>query len=144
MARSYNKVTLIGNLGQDPEVRTTPNGTQVCTLSIATTERYKDRNGEWQESTDWHNLVLWDRLAEIAGQYLKKGSRIFAEGRIKYRSYEGNDGVKRYVTDIVAQNIIMLDSREGGSGHTSSNNYSQPSPEDHLPADSGADDDIPF
>ncbi len=84
--KSYNHVSLIGNLGKDPEMRTTPTGHSVCSFSLATSERFKGQNGEWQEHTDWHNIVLWDKLGEIANQYLKKGKRVFIEGKIRYRS----------------------------------------------------------
>lgn len=143
MARSLNRVTLIGNLGSDPELRATPQGTSVCTLRIATTESYKDRNGEMKESTEWHNVVLWEKLAEIANTYLKKGSKIYIEGRLKTRSYE-KDSITRYVTETVAQNLIMLGGRSDGDA-SKSHEYGGSATE-HLPADSMAidDDDVPF
>ncbi len=115
-----NKVILIGNLGRDPELTYTPSGVAVCRVSLATTERWNNKDGNRQESTEWHNLVFWRRHAEVANEYLRKGSRIFVEGRIRYRSYDDRDGNKRNVTDIEVQNFQMLSSRGesagGGSG----------------------------
>ena len=113
MARSVNRVTLLGNLGQDPDVRSTPSGASVATLNVATTESYKDRNDEWQENTDWHRVVLWNRLADVASQYLKKGDRVYIEGKISTRSYE-KEGQTRYITEIRASKMIMLGGSQGG------------------------------
>ena len=124
-SRSLNRATIIGNLGKDPELRSTPSGSSVCSFSVATSESYKDRNGEMVDSTDWHNVVLWDRLAEVAAQYLKKGRKIFIEGKMKTRSYDGKDGAKKYVTEIVGQTMIMLDGAGGGGGGSYSNEHSQ-------------------
>jgi len=110
---SVNKVILIGNLGRDPETRYLPNGDAVATISVATTETWKDKSGEKQEKTEWHRVSLFRRLGEIAGEYLKKGSQVYIEGRIEYREYE-KDGVKRYSTDIIASEMKMLGSRQGG------------------------------
>lgn len=149
MARSLNKAQLIGNLGQDPDLRTIPSGSSVCTLKVATSERYKDRNGEWQESTEWHTVVLWERLAEVAHQYLKKGSKVFVEGKIQTRTYE-KDGQTKYFTEIRGLNLIMLDSKGEGSSYGSSSgggSYSQePSPASHTAPDydDSGDDDVPF
>ncbi len=115
MAKSLNRVTLLGNLGRDPELRTTPSGASVCNFSIATTESYKDKNDQWQEVTDWHNVVFWNRQAEVAGQYLKKGSKVYIEGKLKTRSYE-KDGVTRYVTEVMGNNLVLLPSGGTGSG----------------------------
>lgn len=112
---SLNKVILIGNLGRDPETRYLPNGDAVANISVATTETWKDKNGEKQEKTEWHRVTLYRRLGEIAGEYLKKGSQVYIEGRIEYREYE-KDGVKRYSTDIIASEMKMLSSRSGGGG----------------------------
>ena len=114
MARSLNRITLIGNVGRDPELRTTGSGTSVCSYSIATADRYKDKAGEWQESTDWHNIVAWERLAEISAEYLSKGSRIYIEGRVKHRQYDDKEGNTKYVSEVIAQTMIMLDAKEGG------------------------------
>ena len=120
MARGVNKVILIGNLGSDPEVRYTPNGAPVANFSLATNESWNDRNtGERQERTEWHRLVVWSKLAEIAGQYLKKGAKIYVEGRLQTRSWDDQSGQKRYTTEIVVNDMQMLDSRGegGGSGY---------------------------
>ena len=107
-ARSLNRATLIGNIGKDPELRKTPQGISVCTIRLATTESYKNKRNEWQEVTDWHSIVLWDRLAEIASQLLKKSDRIFVEGKIRTRTFE-KEGQKKHFTEIIAQNMIILD-----------------------------------
>jgi len=107
-----NKVTLIGNLGQDPEIRTLENGTQVGRFSLATSDAYKDKNGDWQNQTDWHNIVVWRDLAERAASQLKKGSMVYVEGKISNRKYTDKDGVEKTVTDIVANTFRLLDKRE--------------------------------
>ena len=108
MAKSVNKVTLLGNLGKDPEIKFLPSGQAVANFSIATTDRYKDKAGEWQDRTEWQNVVLWQRLAEIAGEYLKKGGKVYIEGRLQTRSWDDKDGNKRYTTEIVASTIQFL------------------------------------
>lgn len=113
---SLNKVMLIGRLGQDPEVRYTQSNTAVATLNIATSERYKDGNGEYQEKTEWHRVVAWGRLAEICQQYLHKGSLVYIEGPLQTRQWEDNQGQKRYTTEIKALQMTMLDSKGSGSG----------------------------
>ena len=110
-----NKVILIGNLGRDPEVRYMPNGEAVCNFSIATSESWNDRNGQRQERTEWHNITMYRRLAEIAGQYLKKGSQVYIEGRIQSRKYQGKDGIERTAYDIIANEMKMLGGRTGAS-----------------------------
>ncbi|MGE5479482.1 MAG: single-stranded DNA-binding protein [Chloroflexota bacterium] len=141
--KSLNRAQLIGNLGRDPELRSTPNGVPVCTISVATTDSYKDKSGAWQESTDWHTVVLWEKLAEIANQYLKKGSKVFIEGKIKTRSYE-KDGVTRYVTEIRATNMLLLGGRDtahaGDSPQVSDGFGSMASGDDFL----DQDDEVPF
>lgn len=151
-SRGVNKVILVGNLGNDPEVRYMPNGNAVANVSLATSDSWKDKNtGEQQERTEWHRVVFFNRLAEIVEQYVKKGSKIYVEGRLQTRSWE-QDGVKRYTTEIVANEMQMLDSR-GSTG--SDFGESQPSaqrPAQSKPAQSGGapqnfdnfDDDIPF
>lgn len=109
---TLNKVMLIGRLGKDPEMKYTPSGVTVATFSIATNESYKDKDGKAIENTDWHNVVAWKKLAEICGQYLKKGSTVYIEGKIKTRHYDHKDGTKRYVTEIIAENMQMLGSKE--------------------------------
>ncbi len=116
MARSLNKAMLIGNLGSDPEIRTTGNGTRVAQFSVATSRRWNDRSGQQQEKTEWHRIVVWDKLVEIVEKYVKKGDRLYVEGEIEYRSYEDKDGNTKYITEIRAREMIMLGSREGGSG----------------------------
>ncbi|UZD55153.1 single-stranded DNA-binding protein [Caldimonas aquatica] len=114
---SVNKVILIGNLGRDPEVRYTPNGSAVCNISLATTRNWKNRDtGERQEETEWHRVVFYDRLAEIAGEYLKKGRSVYVEGRLKTRKWQGQDGKDNYTTEIIAEQMQLLGSREGMGG----------------------------
>ncbi len=115
MARSINKATLIGNLGSDPEIRSTPSGSRVVTLSIATNRRWTNRAGEMQEETQWHRVVAWNKMAEIAEQYLKKGDRVYVEGRIQYRQWEDQNGQTRYTTEIVANDMVMLGGRAAGA-----------------------------
>lgn len=111
MARSINKVILVGNLGQDPELRYTPSGTAVCNMRLATNEVYRDPEGNLVERTEWHNLVAWGRLAEICNQYLRKGSKIYVEGSLQTRSWEDRDGNTRYTTEIKIREMVMLDPR---------------------------------
>jgi single-strand DNA-binding protein len=115
---SVNKVILVGNLGRDPEVRYSPEGSAICNLSVATTSQWKDKNsGERREETEWHRVVMYNRLAEIAGEYLKKGRSVYIEGRLKTRKWQDKDtGADRYSTEIVADQMQMLGGREGGEG----------------------------
>jgi single-strand DNA-binding protein len=113
---SINKVILIGNLGKDPELRYTPGGAAVVNFPIATNERWKDKEGNPQERTEWHNIVLWGRLAEIANDYLRKGSPVYIEGRLQTRSWDDRDGNKRYTTEIVGIQMQLLGRAEGGGG----------------------------
>ncbi len=108
-----NKVVLIGNLGSDPEMRFTPSGVQVASVSLATSESWNDKNGERHERTEWHRLVLWRKLAEIAGQYLKKGSKIYAEGKLQTRTWDDQKGQRHYMTEVVVNNLEMLDGTGG-------------------------------
>lgn len=136
MARSsLNKVMLIGHLGGDPDVRTTPSGTYVANFNLATNRVWTNSEGERQEETDWHRVVAWGRLAETCGNYLKKGSYVYIEGRLQTRSWEGEDGARRYTTEVVAQNMIMLDTR--GADVTGAS-------EEGPPSEPSAEDDIPF
>lgn len=122
MSRSLNKVSLLGHLGSDPEVRSTSNGTRVATLSLATGRQWKNQAGEQQEKTEWHRVVLWNNnrgtgLADVAERYLKKGSQVYVEGSIEYRTWEDREGKTRYTTEIRAREMIMLSGRgEGGGG----------------------------
>jgi len=147
MARvGVNKVILIGNLGAEPEIRHTPGNVPVTTIRLATTERYKDRNGERQERTEWHNVVLWRGLAEIAERYLHKGSTIYIEGRLETRSWEDKNGQKRYTTEVVATDMTMLDSRsDAGAGFDTPGAPPPPPEPDVESAGPGSeDDDLPF
>jgi len=118
---SINKVILIGNLGRDPEVRYTPNGSAVCNVSVATTRNWKNKeSGDKSEETEWHRVVFYDKLAEIAGEYLKKGRSVYVEGRLKTRKWQDKDGVEKYTTEIVATDMQMLGSREGMGGGAAS------------------------
>ena len=149
-SRGINKVILIGNLGQDPEVRYMPNGGAVCNITVATSETWKDKNtGEQQEKTEWHRVVMFRRLAEIAGEYLKKGSKVYLEGRLQTRKWQDQQGQDRYTTEIIADEMQMLDSRGGGSADfapsPSRAPASQPASKPQAaPADNGFEDDIPF
>jgi single-strand DNA-binding protein len=114
---SINKVILIGNLGKDPEVRYTPNGAAICNITLATTRSWKNKDsGDKVEETEWHRVVFYDRLAEIAGEYLKKGRPVYVEGRLKTRKWQDKEGVEKYTTEIIADNMQLLGSREGGEG----------------------------
>ena len=128
MARAINKVILIGNLGQDPELRYTGSGTAVCNIRLATNESYKDQDGQLVEKTEWHSIVAWSRLAEICGEYLKKGSRVYFEGSLQTRSWEDRDGNTRYTTEVKAREMMMLDGRSEGGFDGGSRNQSQSQP----------------
>ena len=138
---SVNKVILVGNLGRDPEMRHTQQGRAVANFTIATNERWKDRDGQQQERTEWHRIVVWDRLAEICVEYLSKGRQVYIEGRLQTREWEDKEGNKRYTTEIVASTMQML-GRRGESGDYAGGSGS--SALDSPPGPSGPDDDIPF
>jgi single-strand DNA-binding protein len=147
---SVNKVILIGNAGKDPEVRYLENGTPVCTLPVATSETYVNKAGERITTTEWHNVVLWRSLAEVAQKFVKKGTQVFVEGRIRSRSYDDKDGNKRYVTEIVATSFQLLGRRQDDSAGPSSA-ATEPSHEvketltpDEFTAPAGEVDDLPF
>ena len=131
----FNKVILLGNLGADPEMRYTADGTAVCKFSLATSRKYTTKDGQKQEKTEWHRIVVWRKLAEICGQYLSKGKQVIIEGRIEYGSYD-KDGVKHYTTEIVAENMTMLG---GGRGQER-----EPEPPFGPPSGGTPEDDIPF
>lgn len=137
--RSLNKAQLIGNVGKDPELRKTPQGNSVCTLRVATTEFYRGRNGERKEITDWHSVVLWDRLAEIAVQKIRKSDKIYVEGKLRTRSFE-KDGVTKFVTEIIAQNIIILSRKQSRTDSTtdtsSEESFNINYPSDYNPTES--------
>ena len=147
MARGVNKVILVGNLGKDPEVRYMPNGNAVANLTLATTESWKDKQtGDQQEKTEWHRIVMFRRLAEIAGEYLKKGSQVYIEGKLQTRKWQDNSGNDRYTTEIVADEMQMLGSRGGGSAGFANNSAAAKSsaPAAAESASADFDDDIPF
>lgn len=142
-----NKVILIGNLGADPEVRTIEGGAKVTNFSIATTERYKDKNGNPVDKTEWHNIVMWRGLAEIAEKYLKKGSQVFIEGKLRTRSWDDQNGNKRYTTEVLAENMTLLGKPEGaysGGGQSSSAPVQNQVNEPQGSSLDDIDDDLPF
>lgn len=143
---TLNKVMIIGNAGKDPEIRHLDNGVSVVTLPVATTERYKDKNGEMKEQTEWHNVVFWRQLAEFTEKYVKKGSQLFIEGRLRTRNWEDQAGNKKYVTEIVAENIRLLGRRpentNGTGSHTVQNTDTKH--EEIITNDVSIDDDLPF
>jgi single-strand DNA-binding protein len=157
--KSVNKVTLLGTLGRDPEVKYTPSGTAVAKFSMATNDRYKDKDGNWQDRTEWHNIVAWQRTAEIIGEYVKKGDRLYLEGKLQTSSWEDKQsGEKKYRTEIVVNDIVLIGGkRDGGSaggdesGFTRQkpaargDNFDQRGPDDSAVASTQiTDDDIPF
>jgi single-strand DNA-binding protein len=153
MARGVNKVILVGNLGKDPEVRYMANGNAVANITLATTESWKDKqSGEQQEKTEWHRIVMFRRLGEIAGEYLKKGSQVYIEGKLQTRKWQDNAGNDRYTTEIVASDMQMLGGRGGGgsAGFSSDSAPAQAASSQSAPAPAPAaaggdfDDDIPF
>lgn len=154
MARGINKVILVGNLGADPETRYTPSGAAVANVSVATTDSWKDRQtGEQNEKTEWHKVVFFNRLAEIVGEYLKKGSQVYIEGRLQTRKWQDQNGQDRYTTEVVANDMQMLGSRGGDAGGSQPSGggfRNNPQPQQNqqaAPAASGGgfdDDDIPF
>jgi len=144
-----NKVILIGNLGKDPELRYTPNGQPVASFSLATTERWNDKNNQKQEKTEWHNIVVWGKLGELANQYLKKGRPAYIEGRITTRSWDDRDGNKKYRTEIIANQIQFLGSSQGGADAAAASDAPPPTDTqfDQSPApdqNAAAHDDLPF
>ncbi len=145
MAKGVNKVILIGNLGQDPEVRYMTNGNAVANATLATSESWKDKNtGEKQEKTEWHRVVFFRRLAEIVGEYLKKGSKVYIEGKLQTRKWQDKDGRDQYTAEIVADQMQMLDSRGGGFEDNRPAQQSAPAAAPAPTQDSGLDDSIPF
>jgi single-strand DNA-binding protein len=163
MARSVNKVTLLGNVGKDPEIRSTAGGTMVANLTLATSDRQKDAQGNWQDRTEWHNLVAFTRTAEIVRDYVKKGSKLYIEGKIQSRSWDDKEsGQKRYKTEIIVNELVLLSGREEGAGGTGAGGYSRPAstgstsasfdqrppasnaPDEYAQQAEISDDDIPF
>jgi single-strand DNA-binding protein len=156
MAKSVNKVILLGNVGKDPDIRSTPAGTMVANFTLATSDRFQDQQGNWQDRTEWHNLVAFKRTAEIVRDYVKKGSKLYIEGKIQTRTWDDKEGVKHYKTEILVNDLSLLSGREEGSGsysRSASSSSSSASSYDQRPptgADDAAhsaeisDDDIPF
>ena len=149
MARGINKVILVGNLGKDPEIRYTANGAAIANVTIATSESWKDKNtGEQVEKTEWHRVVFFNRLAEIVGEYLKKGSKIYVEGRLQTRKWQDQQGQDRYTTEIVANEMQMLDSRGGGAASFGDRparpQRSEPASQQAPAPSDDFDDEIPF
>lgn len=155
MRKGINKVIIIGNLGNDPEVKFMPNGNAVANMAVATSESWKDKNtGEPVEKTEWHRITLYRRLAEIAGEYLKKGAKVYIEGRLQTRQWDDKDGNKRYTTEIIADNLQMLDRRSSGEASSSNAgsggfvtarvNSKPASKPAQAPINEDFDDDIPF
>lgn len=150
MARGVNKVILIGNLGSDPELRYTPSGSAVANVNLATTETWRDKvSGELQDRTEWHRIVFFNRLAEIVGEYLRKGSKVYVEGSLRTRKWQDKNGVERHTTEIIANEMHILDSRNGRTekteGFQSQHEQAVPSEATPATADAGfAEDDIPF
>lgn len=152
MARSVNKVILLGNLGKDPELKYTPSGQAVTKFSLATSDRWKDKgSGEPQERTEWHNIVCWAKLAETASQYLTKGSSVYLEGRIQTRSWDDKEGKRHYMTEVIANEMVMLGGRGDGQGKGAARAASSgarasdaPEPPYSAPPVEITDDDIPF
>ena len=152
MAKSINKAILVGNVGKDPEVKFLPSGSAVANFTLATSERFKDKSGEFQERTEWHNLVAYQRLAEIIRDYVKKGSKLYIEGRIQTRSWDDQQsGQKKYRTEIVVNDLVLLSGRgegdSGGYSRSASSSYDQRQPaqaDDLVQSTEITDDDIPF
>ena len=155
MAKSVNKVILLGNVGKDPEIRSTPSGTMVANFTLATSDRFQDAQGNWQDRTEWHNLVAFKRTAEIVRDYVKKGSKLYIEGKIQTRTWDDKEGLKHYKTEILVNDLSLLSGREEGSGGYSRSSSSsssaasfdqrQPSGADDVAQSAEiSDDDIPF
>ena len=164
MARSVNKVTLLGNVGKDPEIRSTPSGVMVASFGLATSARFQDAQGNWQDRTEWHNLKAFKRTAEIVRDYVKKGSKLYIEGKISTNSWDDKEtGVKKYRTEILVNELVLLSGREEGSGGASAGGYNRPAstssssasfdqrlpaaaaaPDDYAQQAEISDDDIPF
>lgn len=147
MPKSVNKVILVGNIGRDPEVKFTPSGVPVAKFSIATSERFKDKGGEWQERTEWHNIIAWQRLAEIVGEYVKKGSKIYIEGRLQTSSWDDKkSGEKKYKTEVVASDLVLLGGGESDGESRPRRETRETVPAGRQTQDSTeiTDEDIPF
>lgn len=152
MAKSVNKVILLGNVGKDPEIRSTGGGTMVANFTLATSDRFQDAQGNWQDRTEWHNLVAFKRTAEIVRDYVKKGSKLYIEGKIQTRSWDDKEtGAKKYRTEIIVNDLSLLSGREDGGGYTrgssasaNTDQRSQAANDDYAQSAEISDDDIPF
>jgi single-strand DNA-binding protein len=154
MSHSLNRVQIIGNLGADPELRTTTSGARVANLSVATSRRWNDRQGQPQEKTEWHKVIFWENLAEVCEKYLKRGDRVYVEGSIEYRQYEDKEGQTRYITEIRGREMIMLGGRGDNAQHSAPSRSAGPSRGGPEPASDSFDefssdsltpeDDLPF
>jgi len=151
MAKSVNKVILLGNVGKDPEIRSTGGGTMVANLTLATSDRFQDQSGNWQDRTEWHNLVAFKRTAEIIRDYVKKGTKLYVEGKLQTRSWDDKDtGQKKYRTEIIINDLSLLSGRDeggysrGSSSSTASFDQRQPAGADDYASTEISDDDIPF
>jgi single-strand DNA-binding protein len=146
MPKSVNKVILVGNVGKDPEVKYTPTGTPVAKFSLATNEKYKDRSDQWQERTEWHNILAWQRLAEIVGEYVKKGAKLYIEGKLQTSSWEDREsGTKKYRTEIVARDLVLLGSQQNdGDTEDRSNRNGDQRQSAYASSAEITDEDIPF
>jgi len=144
MPKSVNKVILVGNVGQDPEVKYAPSGVAIAKFGLATNERFKDKSGEWQDRTEWHNVLAWRRLAEIVGEYVHKGDKLYIEGKLQTSNWEDrNSGDTKYRTEIVARDIVLLGSREAGAEPERESADQETEPV-HAGAGEITDEDIPF
>ena len=143
---SVNKVIIVGRLGKDPELKYLPNGTAACKFSVATSESWTDKGGQKQEKTEWHNVVVWAKLAELANQYLKKGSQVYLEGKLQTDSWEDNSGNKRYSTSVIASSMQFLSPKSEGAGKPAQQQQGAPAQQNHFPDESAsfAADDLPF
>jgi single-strand DNA-binding protein len=157
MAGGVNKVILVGNLGADPEMRYTPSGAGVCELRLATSDSWTDKNGQKQERTEWHRVVVWGKRAEVCAKYLSKGRQVYVEGRIQTRSWDDKDGNKRYMTEVIANDVQFLGGKDGGGARRGGDEAGPPAPDPDFYAAGGGgfggggggggggpDDDIPF
>jgi single-strand DNA-binding protein len=145
MPKSINKVILVGNVGADPEVKYTPSGIPVGKFSLATNERFKDKSGEWQDRTEWHNIVAWQRLAEIVGEYVSKGSKVYIEGKLQTSSWDDRrSGEKKYRTEIVARDLVLLGLRESGNSKPEHASSGEQRERDVAESCEITDEDIPF
>ena len=144
MPKSVNKAILVGNVGKDPEIKYTASGIAVTKLTLATNESFKDKSGEWQNRAEWHNVVAWERLAEIVGEYVHKGAKLYVEGKLQTSSWEDRNGDKKYRTEIVARELVLLDSGDAEPGQHRRTELEDAKEPEHTRATEITDEDIPF